>query len=377
MPDKHLHIIAFDVPYPPNYGGVIDVFYKIKELHRLGLRLHLHIIEYPGRDRAPQLENYCDSVVYYPRLTGIKSAFKLQPYIVQSRRSPEMIKNLLKDDYPILFEGLHSCSYIDDPRLNDRLLIYRESNIEHQYYYNLFKAERHWGKKAYFLMESFKLFAFQRKLSHADIMLVVSKADRDYLQEQFPDKEVHFLPSFHANTTVTSAEGKGDYFLYHGNIEVPENELAAIFLIRKVFAGTNHKLIIAGMNPPKSIFQLASKNKNIVVYANPEEVLMFKLIREAQANILVTFQASGLKLKLLNTLYNGRFCIVNNSMLNGTDLDELCHIGDTPEALTQIINNIVNKDFTRDLISIREEILRKNFSNSVNADRMVNIIFNR
>ena len=30
--DKEVHIVSFDVPYPPNYGGVIDVFYKIKTL---------------------------------------------------------------------------------------------------------------------------------------------------------------------------------------------------------------------------------------------------------------------------------------------------------------------------------------------------------
>ena len=24
--DKHLHIVSFDVPYPANYGGVIDEY---------------------------------------------------------------------------------------------------------------------------------------------------------------------------------------------------------------------------------------------------------------------------------------------------------------------------------------------------------------
>lgn len=377
MSEKHLHIVSFDVPYPPNYGGVIDVFYKIKELHQKGIKLHLHIIEYPGRDRAPELEKYCESVVYYSRITGIRSAFKLQPYIVQSRRSPAMIKNLLKDKYPILFEGLHSCSYIDDPRLRDRVLIYRESNIEHQYYFNLFKAERHWGKKAYFLMESLKLLLFQQKLKHATVMLVVSKGDTEYLQKVFPKKEVYFLPSFHANSLVTSKEGKGEYFLYHGNIEVPENEIAAAFLVKKVFAGTKHRLIIAGMNPPKSISTLVSRYKNITLVANPVEEEMIRLISDAQANILVTFQASGLKLKLLNTLYKGRFCIVNPTMLNGTDLDSLCKIGSTPKELKKIVDEVEGQIFTSDLISERENLLKDNFSNTVNADRMIDIIFNR
>ena len=34
-----LHIVSFDVPFPPNYGGVIDVYYKCKHLHQLGIEI--------------------------------------------------------------------------------------------------------------------------------------------------------------------------------------------------------------------------------------------------------------------------------------------------------------------------------------------------
>ena len=37
-----LHVIALNIPYPPNYGGVIDIYYKLLALHRLGVRLILH-----------------------------------------------------------------------------------------------------------------------------------------------------------------------------------------------------------------------------------------------------------------------------------------------------------------------------------------------
>ena len=30
---KKLHIISFDIPYPPTYGGVIDVFFKINQTY--------------------------------------------------------------------------------------------------------------------------------------------------------------------------------------------------------------------------------------------------------------------------------------------------------------------------------------------------------
>jgi hypothetical protein len=40
--DRELHIISFNVPYPPNYGGVMDVFFKIRALHEQGIKIHLH-----------------------------------------------------------------------------------------------------------------------------------------------------------------------------------------------------------------------------------------------------------------------------------------------------------------------------------------------
>ena len=37
-----LHIVSFNVPWPANYGGVMDVFYRLRALSRAGLRIHLH-----------------------------------------------------------------------------------------------------------------------------------------------------------------------------------------------------------------------------------------------------------------------------------------------------------------------------------------------
>jgi len=58
--DKHLHIISFDVPYPTDYGGAIDVFYKIKALHKLGIKIHLQTYEY-GRGQQDELLKYCET----------------------------------------------------------------------------------------------------------------------------------------------------------------------------------------------------------------------------------------------------------------------------------------------------------------------------
>ena len=55
---------------------------------------------------------------------------------------------------------------------------------------------------------------------------------------------------------------------------------------------------------------------------------MRKLITDAQIHLLLTRQATGLKLKLLNVLYNGRHVVVNDKMVIGTELAPLCHVVD-------------------------------------------------
>jgi hypothetical protein len=375
MPDKHLHIISFDIPYPPNYGGVIDVFYKIRTLHKLGIKIHLHCFEYPGRDQSSELNSYCEEVQYYPRKLGLRSAFSLAPYIVSSRKSEVLVANLLKDDHPILFEGLHSCYYLDDPRLKNRFKIYRESNIEHRYYFNLFKVDANIRNRLYFLLASGKLLLYQKVLRNADLMLAVSQYDTEYLQKHFAGKQIYHLPSFHANDAVSILPGNGDYALYHGNIEVPENEYAASYLITKVFNGLDIPLIIAGMKPRDKFRKLAGSFRNVMLVANPDDDKMFDLIRNAQVNILVTFQATGLKLKLLNTLYKGRFCLVNNAMTKGTALETLCETGNTIEELRSKLIELFGKEFNEEEINLRAEHLKALYDNSLNGQKMIKLIY--
>ncbi|MEI6747933.1 MAG: glycosyltransferase family 1 protein [Bacteroidales bacterium] len=374
MSDRHIHIISFAIPYPANYGGVIDVFYKLRALHSAGIKIHLHCFSYE-RESASELLKYCEDVFYYPRRTGLSSAFTFKPYIVASRRSTELLRRLLQDNYPILFEGLHSCYYLDHPSLKGRILIYRESNIEHAYYYHLAIAEKNLFSRAYFLFASLKLRLFQRILKHATQMLVVSEQDCNYLKQRFPYSKVTYLPSFHANEIVSSLTGQGEYALYHGNLSVPENNKAAEFLVKNVFETNIYPLIIAGLNPSKSLIKLVKDKNNIRMVLNPGEEEMDVLVQNAHVNVLVSFQATGLKLKLLNTLYKGRFVLVNRPMLNGTGLNKLCTIADDAAGFKVELQGLFSRTFEQEEIYKREKILGSRFSNRINTNKLIHAIF--
>lgn len=367
-----LHLISFDIPYPANYGGVIDVYYKIKALHQIGVRVHLHCFEY-HRPPAPELEEICEKVYYYPRKISGKLLFHKLPYIVISRQSEQLILQLQKYPWPILIEGLHCTHLLNDIYWANRKVIVRTHNIEHEYYQQLARAEKNLFKKYYFLNESTKLDAYEPILASSSGIAAITEKDKEYFNKYH--HQVKTISAFHGNASITSLAGTGNYLLYHGNLSVSENHKAALFLA-ETLANKNYQLVIAGNAPCKELKEFSQLHSNITLIANPTNEEIDKLIREAQINILVTYQNTGLKLKLLNALYKGRHCIVNKPMVEGTGLEDLTIIADIQDKndLLEKVENTYGLSFTEDNIKDRE-ILLAPFSDSVSAQKLMKMLF--
>ena len=220
---KAINIISFDVPYPANYGGVIDVFYRIKYFHHKGIKVHLHCFEY-GRGEQTELNQYCESVTYYKRKTGVSSQLSATPYIIKSRTSEKLKNNLLKNGFPILFEGLHCCSLLSNKVFKSRFKIVRNHNVEHDYYNGLAKIESNPIKRKYFKTEAKKLKQFEATLKHANLCLAISSSDYDYFTNKYSSTKFIYVPGFHANEEVKINSKKGNYVLYQGNLSVSENK---------------------------------------------------------------------------------------------------------------------------------------------------------
>ena len=369
--DYHLHIIAFDVPYPANYGGVIDVFYRVKALSEAGVKVHLHCFEY-GRGEQEILKR-CYEVKYYKRDTSFVKQLSLMPFIVNSRRSEALVQDLLKDDYPILCEGLHTTAVLLDKRLKHRKIYVRAHNVEHDYYNGLGDTENCGWKRLFYHAEARKLRRYEPILKKAAGIFAISQKDADYFSKRFSN--VMVVPGFNAADSVCSETGRGDYVLYHGNLSVRENEDAAKWLIENVFSELDMACIVSGLNPSDKLKRLTEKYANVTLVANPDDAEMIDLLRQAQINILVTNQPTGLKLKLLNALYNGRFCLVNSDMVKGTSLESLCVVADEPEQMIAEIKRLMEEDFTENDIDERDAQMRRLYDNESNARRIIEKIF--
>ena len=246
--DKHLHIVSFDIPWPADYGGVIDVFYKIVWLHKCGIKIHLHCFT-NGKKEQTELNKYCHSVQYYKRRLSLSFKSVTIPYIVQSRADKALLKNLQQDDYPIFLEGIHCTYFLQKNMLPNRKIFVRLHNIEYKYYYQLSKYETNILKKIYFLYESRLLKSYEKKIANKALFFSLSSDDMQFFKSVFHAKRIELIPAFLPWDNLNAQTGKGSFCLYHGNLAVNENEKAALWLMNEVFNTLEIPLIIAGKNP--------------------------------------------------------------------------------------------------------------------------------
>jgi hypothetical protein len=367
-----LHIISFDVPYPPDYGGVMDVFYKMKALSEAGTRIILHCYEY-GRKSAPELSFLADEVYYYPRKTAKSLLFNTLPYIVLTRNSPELRSRLLKDDFPILMEGLHSTYLLNDPAFEKRKIIVRTHNVEHEYYNSLAKIEKNIFKRYYFYNEAGKLQKYESVLKKAFAVAAISPSDTAYFMRQY--KNVHYITAFHPFEKTEIKSGSSDFAFYHGNLGIGENNEAALYLVQKIFNDLPFRLIIAGRKPSEELVRAVNATENVEIKSDLSFMDIQKMVAEAQCNVLPTFQATGIKLKLIASLYCGRTCIVNTPMVINTGLESLCVIADSEDEMKiRISEAMKSKGIDPGERIKRDEVLLKDFSNRAGAKRILNML---
>lgn len=365
---KHIHIVAFDVPFPADYGGAIDVFYRIIALHELGVKIHLHCYEY-GRGMPEELKQYVEEVQYYKRRRSIIDWMNKLPFIVKTRSSKFLIRNLLKDDAPILFEGIHTTFFLSDERLKERIKIVRTHNIEHDYYAHL-ASQAKGVRKRFYTSESRKLKAYEAVLKHADHILAIKEDEAEHFRQYC--NSVTVLPASLPDLGPNKFEATRPFFLFHGNLSVPENENGAIWLIENVFGQLEwcDKLLIAGKNPTEKL-QKTCRDYGVMLTANPNEEEMNTLIWLARVHVIYSAQATGVKLKLINALRSNGHVIVNPQVVKGTDFAQFCTVALDDRDFIEYCKEFILTEASPVELEPRRAFIMKNLDNAQNCKRIL------
>ncbi|HEX8356255.1 MAG TPA: mannosyltransferase, partial [Segetibacter sp.] len=76
-------------------------------------------------------------------------------------------------------------------------------------------------------------------------------------------------------------------------------------------------------------------------------------------------------LKLVNALFNGKHCLVNEQTVAGSGLDAGCHLASDAREFRQVISELHQLTFSANDIAVRHRLLDKMFDNQKNAKQIV------
>lgn len=334
-----IQIVSFDVPYPADYGGVIDVCNRIKSLHAAGVDIILHTFEY-GRGKPKELKQWCKEVHYYPRKRKLLNLLSATPFIVKTRQSQRLSENLKKGPKLILLEGTHCAHYLFEPTLKNKAFLLRMHNREAVYYEQLALQTKSKLLKAFHFIEGKKLKQYEQKVLNTKVPVLSVNRDENNFFNQFTSS--YFFPSWHGMVKAEESP-KEPYVLYHGNLSVPENETAVLWLYEQVFKkNPTLQFKVAGKNPTQKVQQALKQLENVTLFANPDHNTMHELITKAQVHLLYTEQNVGIKLKLLQSVFSGGTVVGNHEMLQGSGLENCCIEANTPQELSEAIHQSIN-----------------------------------
>lgn len=370
MQSRPLHIVSFDNPYPPVYGGAIDVFFKLKSLHALGFQIHLHCYT----DKIPkdftELSRHVEQVHFYERKKKGHKLLAVSPFSVASRYNELLVDNLKKVDAPILFEGLQSTYLLSKHLFSDRKKYLRLMNLESNYFGGLGKSERNPAKKILFGIESLKYALYQKIIGQFDAVFTLSVYETGYVEKLF--KNAHYIPVFHGNDAVANLSGFGKYALYHGDLRMSDNRRAAVFLINVFKQIPNYQLIIASNRGKRLVKREIGSAPNISHTPIKNQQHMDELMAGAHISVMLSFQQSGTKLKSVNSLYKSRHCVINGNMVDDENIRALCTMAETESEFITAINRLKEKPYND--YEKRKTVLGELLDDVENARKIASVI---
>lgn len=274
-------------------------------------------------------------------------------------------------------EGVHCTFLLQDKRFEGRKCFVRLHNAEFRYYHDLSSNSRSLIRKLFYWMESRLLKAYEKKIASKARFLALSEMDMKSYSNHLNCRQIEFLPLFIPDWEVQGIPGMGTYCLYHADLSVDANEKAAVWLIQKIFNKIQIPLVIAGKNPSARLTKIAYANEHTCLVANPSVKEMQDMIARAHINVIPSYTQTGIKIKLLNALFNGRHCVANEATVYGSGLQSLCHMASTAQSFSEIISQLFHQPFTQAEVKRRKSMMEPLFHNETNAIKLVEWIWGK
>ena len=329
---KRVLVVSPDVPYPPNHGGRVDVWGRIRCLRNLGFRTDLVATAKDRPDEAAvrNIEEHVERFIWCRREVRMLQMLSPLPLQIVSRRGLSKIRLTGRYDLALL-ESECVWPILDNPTLAADHVLLRSHNDEEVYFRELAASAEPGIRKAYFLVESAKFRRLQRTIAERIRDFAFISADElASFSRAHPESNSFWLPP-------SSGERNGKYprisrtALCLGSLFMPNNREGVRWYIENVHPRLSdvpdYELLVAGNSRGGSLDWLAGparRHPNIRVLDTPDD--LNPVYRRASVFVCPMLHGAGVKLKTIEAIQNG-LPVVSTSVGNqGTGLVTEKHV---------------------------------------------------
>lgn len=368
----HLHIILPDIPYPTRSGVDEDRYHRLQALAGIGVKLILHAFTTGREEITPELYDLSEEVHLYPVKGGFRTPRQRLPKALHIRQHPDLLRRLCCDDVPLLFEGMASTYYLSHPEFTRRLKLVRLPRIEWQYQQFLQHFPSAPPSPSPSAREIHRWQQLEATLPYATHLLPMSPLDEKHYRSQHP--QATYLPPFHGHNRMSARAGRGKFWLYHGDLGRADNHAAAMLLLKDVFQSLSIPLTVAGRAPQPELITLISQMDQATLVPNPGQGQLADLLHQAHGHVLPSFFAGGIPLKLVHSLFTGRFVVVSPQMVEQTGLAFGTHVAPSPAAMQRLVFDLWHQEFSDIDLAQRQAALQGRLNDRQSALYLVELI---
>lgn len=344
-------VVSGFFPYPPVFGGAIDVWERIKGLNMLGCTVDLLVTDKlnPTQQQLEILKQHIRHFFFARRKNRIGQMFGNLPLQLLSRKNLSAVE--INQNYDLVILESEFCWPVTlNKSITYKNIAVRVHNIESHYFKMLGKSSDSLKEKIYYKIEAFKI----RKLS----ALVFSKADRlwfiskdDLDSVNLPGKSL-FMP-YPINETFVKPDFKeGNNVVFMGSLFMQNNLFGLDWYLKNVHpylikAVENYHFYIIGSlkedNPEIQIKYGQLSHVSLVI----NTPCLKSFYNKAKVFINPMLHGSGVKVKSVNALVNGVPLVSTEVGVEGIGLtNDMYFHAESAEAFGQQVLNVLENDET-------------------------------
>jgi len=373
MENKKILVVSQIIPFPPQDGGRVDIYYRLQALKELGYEITL-VAYFPSAsppDKQP-LEELCEDIYFIPyERKKLSKVFSFTPYFVGCREDKgelgRVVIDLKRKERSFLFilsESHHvysACSYLKE-QLRAQSIYLRSHNNEPKFIWSLGKTSPIFSLKRYFFfIESFKYYLYEQKLlkqfPKENAIFHISLEEYAKYSAKYPEVDHRFLPAaidIKSKLAFRASDKKNVLFV--GALFSPNNLHGLKWYLQKIHKKLcekypDYQLIVAGNTKgacKKSIKKMFEKYSQILFYDTPKD--LSEIYGMSQVFINPMQFGAGVKLKTLNAILNGMPVVSTTVGNEGTGLlDKMhIHVHNDPIEFKNALENLLSNPGSRE-----------------------------